>query len=178
MSKQVKIDVLGKQWDDYVAACGNLFGPPVPAVAAGVSALPHSQTDIILAAKVMLFCAPRVKDDVDIAAIIRQWLRYFPCFLGDEKKVEAINSHWYKITEGDEILQPARDELDEFFKGVKTARQDLSNEISLFLDRAAIIPLDDPLGLHKACILLGVEYFSSTPPLRKTLMKVLFPSFT
>lgn len=178
MSRQVRIDHLGKQWDEYAAACGNLFGAPSPDVVASISSLPHSSADIILAAKVMIFCAPRVKSDEDIASIIRQWLRYLPCFLQEDDTVARLNTHWHAMLNGDQLDSAARVELDAFFAKAKNSRLKIQEEIDLFLDRAAIIPREDPLALHKACILLGVEYFSSTPPLGRTLRKVLFPSFS
>ncbi len=177
MSRQIRIDHLGKQWDDFVVACGTLFGPPDPVAVAGVTALPHSVDDILLAGKVMIFCAPRVSSDEDIASIIRQWLWYLPCFIQDEEKVAYLNSHWRSMINGDELATLAREELEAFFKTTRASRERIHDEVKLFLDRASIIPVDDPLGVHKACILLGCEYFTPTPPLRKTLMKALFPSF-
>jgi hypothetical protein len=80
--------------------------------------------------------------------------------------------------DGDEQPDSSTDSyLPSFFANAKNERRKLNEEIDLFLSRSAIIPTEDPLALHKACILLNVEYDSPNPPLGKTILKVLFPSF-
>ena len=178
MSKKVTIKTLGKQWDDYAEACRSLFTPPGLALVADAASLPHPREDIVLAAKLMIFIAPRVGEDHDIAGTVRAWLRFLPHFIHGPQDVAELNTAWRAVLDGDdrpdEFTQP---QLTSFFARAKIERQRLHGEIDLFLNRSNVIPSEDPLALHKACILLNVDYDSPNPPLGKTILKVLFPSF-
>ena len=178
MSKKVTIKTLGKQWDDYATACQTLFTPPNLALVADAAELPHSREDIVLAAKLMIFIAPRIAEDDDIAGTVRTWLRFLPHFISSPQSVSDLNTAWRAVLDGDKGAEGfTASSLPSFFADVKNARRKLNDEIDLFLNRSTIIPTEDPLALHKACILLNVEYDSPNPPLGKTILKVLFPHF-
>ena len=178
MTRRVTINTLGKQWDDYAQSCQQLFTPPDVALVADAAKLPHPREDIVFAAKLMLFIAPRLDQDKDIPKTIRAWLRFVPHFLPDADRVASINAQWRRLLDGEpDVALDQRQPLIFFLADARSKRRELEAEIDFFLTRAEIIPSDDTLALHKACILLGAEYDSPMPPLGKTILKVLFPSF-
>jgi len=135
-------------------------------------------TAAVLAAKLMIFIAPRIAEADDIAGTVRAWLRFLPHFRNAPQDVSDLNAAWRAMLDGDDQANNwDESRLPSFFASAKNDRRKLNEEIDLFLNRSAIIPSEDPLALHKACILLNVEYDSPNPPLGKTILKVLFPNF-
>lgn len=178
MTKRVTINTLAKQWDDYMQSCQHLFTPPEVALVADIARMPHQREDIVLAAKLMLFIFPRLDSNKVIPNTIRTWLRFLPHFVPEADIATAINAQWWRLLDGEPERTPdERKHLNSFLSDARHARLELLSEIDFFLTRAEIIPASDQLALHKACILLGVEYDSPMLPLGKTILQVLFPSF-
>lgn len=178
MKKTVTIESLSKLWEEYEIACRSLFMPLNFALVADVAKLPHPQEDIILTAKLLIFIAEKTLEDQVAAEYIRVFLRFLPHFLCSPQDVIEMNNEWSKMLDGEfDPSEFANSRLSMFLINSKNERHEINEEIAFFLKRSKIIPADDHLALHKACILLNVEleHKSSNPPLGKAILKTLFP---
>ncbi len=169
----------GKAWDKYVAVCDAIFGAPNHRLAALSSDLETPPAQMPVAAKLLLSAAYTAGELARIQPIFMEWLKYVPRFVDNPSQVTSLNALWERRLRGEDTPSDESRFLDEFLRRTNSDGVRLIADCEAFLRKVHdTIAKDDRLFFHKTCILLGLDYDEPNPPLGRTIMKVLFPSFT